>query len=338
MENMAEIYHNILVIFSVSTCIFCGKIVILALISTILIRWLSKIYCYKKGSNFILKGGRNKWIVITGATEGIGLEFAKQLFMRGYNLLLISRNEEKLKKVKNDIILMRVMDRYVRTLVIDFTADSEEIYRLIKSELDSLESINIIINNVSICYPDSILKKFLEIENLNNFISDLVKANIVSSTILTLMGLKYMHKKKRGMIINLSSISCLFPVTYLSFYSSSKLFVETFTRSLQEEYRFSGVTINSLIPGYVSTKMAHYKMPSVLSACSTTEQYVRSVLTHIGHTNRTTGWKGHKLWFLLIYVLNILSLIVSVNLNAIYHQRTLKNIKEKIEIKSVEKI
>ena len=319
------------------TCTFFGKLAFIALIFTILIRLLSTIYCFEKGSNFMMNGGHNKWIIITGATEGIGLEFAKQLFMKGYNLLLISRNEDKLEKVKNDIIFMGENNRYIRTLVIDFTADSEEIYNHIKSELEYPKSISILINNISICYPHSRLSKFLDIENLNKFIGDMIKANIVSTTILTSILLNDMSKNKRGRIINLSSISCLFPVTYLSFYSSSKLFVETFTRSLQEEYRFSGMSIKSLLPGYVSTKMAHNKKPSVLSACSTTEQYVRSVLYNMRHTNRTTGWKGHKLWFLLIYVLNVFSIIVSVDFNSIYHERILGYKKEKIEAKSIEK-
>ena len=172
-------------------------------------------------------GGPNTWAVVTGATDGIGLEFARQLAGKGYNLLLLSRSPEKLNRVKNEIKEQHNKCE-VRVLAIDFT--STEIYDRIEEEFKQLEEIHVLVNNVGMVNEKP--QYFAKFPKLNEFISDLINVNIIACTRLCALVLPRMEVKGRGIIINISSISGIYPIPFASLYSSTKVIFSLYLKLL----------------------------------------------------------------------------------------------------------
>jgi 17beta-estradiol 17-dehydrogenase / very-long-chain 3-oxoacyl-CoA reductase len=232
----------------------------------------------------------NVWAVITGSTDGIGLQYAKQFAQKGYNLLLISRSFDKLLKVKQQIEQSYRNCGQIRVLAIDFTQTEDNIYEKIEEELKQLEEIDVLINNVGICYPFP--QFFTELENCEKLINDLISVNIYSCVRLIWMVLPKMEVRGRGIIINISSYSALFPMPLLSLYSATKVFVNNFSIALNFEYIEKGIQIQSVLPFYVSTNMTKNIKNNLMIPSA--QQYVRSALKTVGIEKQTFGYFVHK--------------------------------------------
>ena len=137
-------------------------------------------------------GGPHTWAVITGATDGIGLEFSRQLAAKDYNLLLLSRNPSKLTKVKDEIT-GQYPNCEVRVLAVDFTRT--DIYEDIERELKTLGNIHVLVNNVGIFYPNSRPEYLTKVANTQSFITDIINVNIIAGTRLTALVLPVMESK-----------------------------------------------------------------------------------------------------------------------------------------------
>ncbi|KXJ12187.1 Very-long-chain 3-oxoacyl-CoA reductase [Exaiptasia diaphana] len=155
------------------------------------------------------------WAVVTGCTDGIGKSYAKQLAKQGLNIVLMSRNLEKLKKVEEEIRSEYNVE--TRIIVIDFSG-GQEIYQDIGDKLKDLE-IGILVNNVGVgvkC-PDYFL--MLPIEET----CKMINVNILSVVMMTYIVLPMMVARKSGLVINVSSIAGRIPNPLVSTYSSTKL-------------------------------------------------------------------------------------------------------------------
>ena len=140
---------------------------------------------------------------------------------------------------------------------------------------------------------------FLEMEGgTHEATSDLVKCNITSLNTMTAMVLPQMQERKSGVIINVSSLSGLMPTPLLSVYSGTKAYVDMFSRGLASEYKKFGITIQSVAPGYVVSKLSKMKKPSLMAP--TPDVYVKSALGRLGIDSRTTGFWTHDV---LLYLL-----------------------------------
>ncbi|CAG2114846.1 unnamed protein product [Medioppia subpectinata] len=192
-------------------CEFLGILFIVFTLLFIIARFIIYLWLKYKARQFKWRGGPHTWAVITGCTEGIGLAYAEQLAAKGYNLLLISRNDEKLQKVKSDIEVKNKSARKVRTLAIDFFDTSDETYDKIDHMLDTLDEIHVLVNNVGTNYPNEKPEYMTKIPGLTHVIMSLINVNIVSCTRLTALVLPRMERRGRGVIINLSSFSALYP-------------------------------------------------------------------------------------------------------------------------------
>lgn len=225
-----------------------------------------------------------KWAVVTGATDGIGKAYARELASRGLNIVLISRNRTRLETVSEEL----EKDFGVKTLFIqaDFSA-GREIYSTIKEELDKVE-IGILVNNVGVMYDNPCYFLNLPEEKL----WELVNINVASVLMMTRIVLPQMLSKKGGYIVNMSSIASFYPLPLMAAYSASKIFVDWFSRALGYEYRHKGIIVQSLIPSYVSTKLVKFsdylQRPSMMIPDAIT--FCRSAVATLGYTNRTTGY------------------------------------------------
>lgn len=224
------------------------------------------------------------WAIVTGSTDGIGLEFAKQLGAKGYKLLLISRSQEKLDQVKKDILDNVSKCNTVDTLAFDFASLN---YKPIEQKLESLPRIDVLVNNVGISYPHPEYYTNMEWE----MVERLVNVNITSLTKMTHLVLKKMEDQRRGIIINLSSLSAIAPMPLLAVYSASKAYVDYFSRALSVEYSSKGIIIQSLMPAFVATAMSKMR-PSFM--IPTPKAYVQSALKTVGHETTTAGYLPHN--------------------------------------------
>ncbi|CAI9540430.1 unnamed protein product, partial [Staurois parvus] len=226
--------------------------------------------------------------VVTGATDGIGKAYAEELARHGISIVLISRSQDKL-----DMVSKNIREKFnVETKVIaaDFGKPTE-IYGRIEVGLKGLE-IGVLVNNVAVAYDYP--EYFLDIPDLDNTLDMLINVNITSVCKMTRLVLPGMLERSKGIIMNISSASGMYPIPLLTVYSATKAFVDFFSQGLHAEYQNKGITVQSVLPFYVVTKMSKIRTPTWDKP--TPENYVRSALNTVGLQTRTNGHPAHALW------------------------------------------
>lgn len=150
-----------------------------------------------------------------GGTSGIGKYYAKELASRKVNIILISRNQEKLEALAREIADTYKVETAI--IVVDFNKGSE-VYPALKKALEDKE-IGILVNNVGVFYTHP--------DYFTNLTSDkiweLINVNIGAANMMVHMVLPGMVQRKKGAIVNISSLSCLQPTPLITAYSASKV-------------------------------------------------------------------------------------------------------------------
>ncbi|XP_033119081.1 very-long-chain 3-oxoacyl-CoA reductase-like isoform X3 [Anneissia japonica] len=177
-----------------------------------------------------------------------------------------------------------------KIITVDFTK-VEGIYEDIESRLDGLE-VGVLVNNVGMM---NLVSKLLEIPDTKKFITDILHCNCLSMTMMTQICLPQMIQRKKGAILNISSVAGLKPFPYISVYSSTKAYMDFFSHGIHYEYRDTGVIIQSVTPFIVKTNMS-VKASWFSPEAST---YVRGALKTVGVVTRTCGFISHSL---LVYI------------------------------------
>ncbi|XP_076800011.1 very-long-chain 3-oxoacyl-CoA reductase-like [Clavelina lepadiformis] len=243
----------------------------------------SRLYIFSTYPDFSKFG---KWSVVTGSTDGIGKATAFQLASYGQNIVLISRNEEKLRNVANEIESKHNVQ--TKCLTIDFS-DDEEIYDKIADFLQGLD-IGTLVNNVGIAQEISC---FHEHPNLTNLIRHIIRINIMSVVKMTQVVLPGMVRRKRGLILNVASMAAVRPIQIMTMYSATKTFINFFSQGLSYEYESKGITIQSCMPGTVRSNMT--EKFSEVQKMPTAEQYCKSWLATVGKARWTHGYWKHAI-------------------------------------------
>lgn len=202
--------------------------------------------------NKISKGdyGVSKYAVVTGASAGLGVEFAKNLARKGYKLILVARREERLKKIAANLKTECII------IVADLSKESE-CYRVWEQIRD--KEIHIFINNAGFGACGNFVESDL-IKELN-----MIQVNIKAVHILMKLVLQKMQEKNRGYILNVASCAGLMPAgPYMATYYATKAYVTSLTRAIAQELkeRDSDVYVGCLCPGPVDTefnKVAHVR-------------------------------------------------------------------------------
>lgn len=152
---------------------------------------------------------------VAGGTSGIGKYYAKELASRKVNIILISRNEEKLEALATEIASTYNVETAI--IVVDFNKGSE-IYPALKEVLAEKE-IGILVNNVGVFYahPDY----FTSLSS--DKIWELINVNIGAANMMVHLVLPGMVQRRKGAIVNISSMSCCQPTPLMTAYSASKV-------------------------------------------------------------------------------------------------------------------
>lgn len=178
--------------------------------------------------------------LVTGASSGIGEEIAKELGKRGYDIILVARNEEKLKDVASKI------KTNTRIIIMDLSnkENCKKLYEETKNE-----DIDILINNAGFGVHGKFCDTDLDKE------VQMIETNITAVHILMKLYLKDMIKKDRGHILNVASMAAFGPGPLMSSYYASKAYVYRLSQGVKTELRKnnSKVKISVLCPGPVRT-------------------------------------------------------------------------------------
>lgn len=176
--------------------------------------------------------------LITGASSGIGRDIARELSKRGYDLVIVARNKEKLEELKNDLTTK------VEIIEMDLTLEEN-----CKKLHEQAKDIDILVNNAGLGEFGKFTETDLEKE------LTIIKTNITALHMLTKLYLQDMTKKNSGRILNVASIAGFMPGPLMATYYASKAYVVRLTEAIREELskQNSKVKISLLCPGPVKT-------------------------------------------------------------------------------------
>jgi len=185
------------------------------------------------------------WCLVTGASSGIGQQYVKLIAAQGLNIVIIARREDKLLALKKELISKYNIK--IKIIVADLTSISG--LEKVKKETDGLE-IGLLINNAG--REDS--NHFLKINTKAHL--ETIALNIKAPLLLTHhFGAKMVGRKKGG-IINMSSIVAFQGVPYIVNYAGTKAYNLIFSEGIASEFKKHNIDVLAVTPGFTKTKLA----------------------------------------------------------------------------------
>jgi uncharacterized protein len=233
-----------------------------------------------------------EYILITGASSGIGYEMAKILAEKKYNLALVARNLDKLKSLQNE--LKNTFGVAIEVITKDLSK-VENAIALYKETNDLGLKIEMLVNNAGFGLYGNFAETSLD-EELK-----MINLNVLSLVALTKLYAQDMVKNKSGRIMNVASLLSFIPFPYYSIYSATKTFVLAFTETIASELEGSGVVVTTLCPGTVETNFHTDGMRKTNAMSANKPVSAKSVA--IAGVNLLLNGKGKKIvgfnnWFI----------------------------------------
>ncbi|XP_060648519.1 hydroxysteroid dehydrogenase-like protein 1 [Drosophila nasuta] len=262
--------------------------------------------CKNRNSKYSLKERFGSWAAVTGSSDGIGKEYAKELARHGINVVLIARNEEKLKAVANEISQESKVE--TKIVVADFT-QGQEVYEHIERELADTP-IAIFVNNVGMSLQGAIYAHTKE------DVQKLIDTNIVAVSQLSRYFFKRLQDSHiKGAIVNLGSVMEHQPAPFGAMYAASKAYIRSFTLALGDEAARYGIHVQLLSPGFVVTNMNNFSTRFMRGSLfvPTADMYARSAVAQLkACVVETSGYVWHQVLYaglmLLPWRLRLLSI------------------------------
>jgi uncharacterized protein len=185
-------------------------------------------------------------VLITGASAGIGYEFARQLAPVVSTMVLVARRNDRLEALKSELkVINPELELFSRPLDL---RDKDELERFCDWLDQSDLAIDLLINNAGL--GDHGLFVESEWERVNS----MLQVNVYALTYLTFRVLPAMRKARCGAILNVSSIASLLPLPNSAVYAATKAYVTSFSEAVRAELRSSNISVTALCPGPVSTE------------------------------------------------------------------------------------
>lgn len=182
--------------------------------------------------------------LVTGATADIGAAFGRQLAADGYDLVLVARDRERLDRCAAELTARH--GGAAQTLTADLSSD--EGCAAVEERLRAEPAIDLLVNNAGLSLNTPFLRSTLEAEERQ------LRLNIHAVLRLTLAVLPGMTERRRGSVINVSSVAGFGPVMPGSTYAATKAWVTNFSESVGLSVRRFGVQVMALCPGYTRTE------------------------------------------------------------------------------------
>lgn len=185
-----------------------------------------------------------RYALITGATSGIGYEFARLFAGDGYNLVIVARSEDTLEKVASELSTQNGIDVITISKNLFDPNAAREVYDEVKAKGIV---VDVLVNDAGQgqwgFFKETDLERDL----------DIIQLNIVSLVVLTKLFMKDMLQRNEGKILQLSSVVAETPAPRFAIYAATKAFVQHFSQALINELKDTGVSLTILQPGATET-------------------------------------------------------------------------------------
>jgi hypothetical protein len=226
------------------------------------------------------------WALVTGASSGIGAEFARQLAGRGLNLLLVARRQARLAALQK--ALHACSGVWVRTLSIDLS-DPDDLSRLVEFTADL--DIGLLVNSAGFAVTGEFIEHALQDE------LDLLNVDCRALMVLSHQFGRRFAQRGRGGLINVASAASFLPLPYWAHYSAAKAYVLQLSEGLWYELRRHGVDVLALCPGATDTEF--FRVAGAAMNGGPVEPVVRQALDALGRKVRVVpGWGNRVAAFL----------------------------------------
>lgn len=187
----------------------------------------------------------NNYTLITGGTEGIGLELSKLFARDGHNLILIARNKEKLIRIQEE--LQNNFNVKVEVLALDLSVynSCEKLFAFVEKNKLSVDNL---VNNAGVGSFGTFFNETVET------VDNLLRININSLSSVSNYFLKEMLKENKGGILNVASTAAFSAGPKMGIYYASKAYVLSLTEAIHEEVKGTNIRVSCLCPGAVRTR------------------------------------------------------------------------------------
>ena len=186
-----------------------------------------------------------KTALVTGASSGLGVDFARELARRGCNVVLVARREDRLKQLKSELESAYGITARVVTLDLSDPAAPPALFDQLKNQH---VTVDVLINNAGYgCFGN-----FVDIPWEKE--QQMLQLDIVALTHLTKLFARDMVKRKFGYILQIASIGAYQPSPTYAAYSAAKSYVRSFSQALNYELRGTGVSSTVISPGVTATE------------------------------------------------------------------------------------
>lgn len=189
---------------------------------------------------------KHKVALITGGSSGIGLAIAHELARRNFSLLLVSNQAQQLEACKREIEQKHKVSCRFWCVDLSLQNSAQQIFDFCKAENIEVE---ILVNNAGMLIFSEAVS--VSAERLNA----ILQLHVHTPTMLCRLFGEEMKKKKRGYILNVSSISSVMPYPGISLYGPSKTYMRFFSRALHNEMKIHDVHVTCLLPGATATAL-----------------------------------------------------------------------------------
>jgi len=189
---------------------------------------------------------KNETALITGASSGIGYAIANELGSRGYDLILVSNQETKLNEVCNELITKYNIK--ARAIFMDLAKPDAAIKLYDWCRKWELQ-VDILVNNAGIFFFGEVVESSIEKTQ------QMLTLHTSTPAMLCALFGHGMKKRRSGNILNISSLSAFIPYPGIVSYSSTKRFLQSFSRAFRTEMMDYNVNVTCICPGAVSTQL-----------------------------------------------------------------------------------
>ena len=218
-----------------------------------------------------LRDKYGNWALITGASAGIGEEFARRLAAERFNLVIVARRKERLEKLKNELEAKHKIE--ILIAAIDLLSENylEELIEIVGER-----QIGLLINNAGFGYRG----QFIDADVKND--ENMIKLNCIVPTALTHHFVKPMISRKKGGIIFLASVVAFQATPTTTTYAATKVFNAFLSEGLWYELKKYNIDVLSLNPGGTTTEFQQVANSTTGPIPRTTQQVVTTALKALG--------------------------------------------------------
>ena len=226
---------------------------------------------------------KKHFALVTGASSGMGLEFARQLAQRGYNLLIVSNVPEIEEAAEG----LRIMGDGLQVIPLQMDLGKQEAARELYAYTKKNEiEVEVLVNNAGVYHDKDIL------DDSEGFTSLIMNLHMYTPAMLCYLFGKDMRERRKGYILNVCSVTSKMAAQRLGTYGGTKAFLSHFTRALHIELRKYGVHVTDVSPGAVDTGL--YSIPPIMTKIGKCLGIIVSPQTLVRRALRALFWGWSK--------------------------------------------